>query len=72
MVFQSCIPTALGLAFTTWHLSPPELLGAVIATLSATMLYINLRDSELGTPSLIAGGAAYAAFIAGLGWLGAI
>jgi cation:H+ antiporter len=72
MVFQSCIPAALGLAFTNWHLHSPELLGGAIATLSAALLYFNLRDSELGAPTLMAGGAAYAAFIAGLGWLGAL
>ena len=72
MVFQSCIPVALGLAFTPWHLSPPELLGGAIAIFSAGLLYVNLRDGELGTPTLIVGGAAYAAFIAGLGWLGAL
>ena len=47
-------------------------LGGAIAILSAALLYVNLRDGELGTPTLIAGGAAYAAFIAGLGWLGAL
>jgi cation:H+ antiporter len=72
MVFQSCIPVALGLVFTPWHLSPPEVLGGAIAILSAALLYVNLRDGELGTPTLIVGGAAYAAFIAGLGWLGAL
>jgi cation:H+ antiporter len=70
MVFQSCIPVALGLAFTPWHLSRPELLGGAIAVFSAGLLYINLRDGELGTPTLIVGGVAYAVFIAGLGWLG--
>jgi cation:H+ antiporter len=72
MVFQSCVPVALGLAFTPWNLSPPELFGGAIAILSAALLYVNLRDGELGTPTLIVGGAAYAAFIAGLGWLGAL
>ena len=72
MVFQSCIPVALGLAFTPWHLSPSELLGGAIAILSAALLYVNLRDGELGTPTLMVGGAAYAVFIAGLGWLGAL
>jgi cation:H+ antiporter len=71
MVFQSCIPVALGLVFTPWHLSPAELLGGAIAVFSAALLYINLRDGELGTPTLMVGGVAYAAFIAGLGWLGA-
>lgn len=72
MVFQSCIPVALGLAFTPWHLSPPELLGGAIGVASAALLWVNLRDGELGTPTLMVGGIAYAAFIAGLGWLGAI
>jgi cation:H+ antiporter len=70
MVFQSCIPVALGLAFTPWRLSPPELLGGAIAVFSAALLYVNLRDGELGTPTLVMGGVAYAVFIAGLGWLG--
>jgi cation:H+ antiporter len=72
MVFQSCIPVALGLAFTPWHLSPAELLSGAIAIFSAALLYVNLRDGELGTPILMVGGAAYAAFIAGLGWLGVL
>ena len=71
MVFQSCIPVALGLFFTHWSLTPPELMGGAIAAISAALLYLNLRDGELGTPTLVIGGAAYAAFIAGLGWLGA-
>jgi len=72
MVFQSCIPVALGLAFTPWHLSPSELMGGAIAIFSAALLYINLRDGELGTPTLMVGGVAYAVFLAGLGWLGAL
>ena len=72
MVFQGCIPVALGVAFTPWHLSPPELLAGAIAVLSAALLYANLRDGELGTPTLVVGGAAYAGFIAGLVWLRAL
>jgi len=72
MVFQSCIPVALGLVFTPWHLSSAELLGGAIAVFSAALLYVNLHDGELGTPTLIMGGVAYAVFIAGLGWLGAL
>jgi len=70
MVFQSCIPVALGLIFTPWNLTSAELLGGAIAVFSAALLYVNLRDGELGTPTLIVGGVAYAVFIAGLGWLG--
>lgn len=72
MVFQSCIPLALGLAFTPWRLSDPELLAGAITVGSAALLWVNLHDGELGTPTLMVGGIAYAAFIAGLGWLGAI
>lgn len=72
MVFQSCIPVALGLAFTPWHLTHPELLAGAIGVVSAVLLWVNLRDGELGTPTLMVGGVAYAVFIAGLGWLGAI
>jgi len=72
MVFQSCIPVALGLAFSPWHLSRPELLAGTIALLSAGILFINLRDSKLGTPTLAIGGLAYAIFVIGLWHLGAL
>jgi cation:H+ antiporter len=72
MVFQSCIPVALGIAFTPWRLTDAEILGAAIALGSAAILWINLRDSKLGTPTLMLGGVAYAIFIAGLAWLGAL
>jgi len=70
MVFQSCIPVALGLAFSPWVLSAPEILASVIALASAVILFINLRDSELGTPTLMVGGIAYAVFLGGLVYLG--
>lgn len=72
MVFQSCIPVALGLAFTPWQLSHPEILGGAIAILSAGLLYADLHDSELRTPSMLLGGVLYVVFIVGLRWLGAI
>ncbi len=72
MVFQSCIPIALGLAFSPWHLTKPELLAGSIALASVVILYFNLRDSELGTPTLMIGGAAYAIFLIGLGFLGVL
>lgn len=72
MVFQSCIPVALGIGFTPWRLAPADLLGATVALASASILWLNLRGSKLGTPALMLGGAAYAVFIAGLAWLGAL
>jgi cation:H+ antiporter len=72
MVFQSCIPVAIGLTFTNWHLSGAELLAGAVAIVSATLLYINLRDGELGTPTLMLGGAAYGVFLIGLALLGVL
>lgn len=72
MVFQSCIPVALGVAFTPWRLAPAELLAGVITLASSGLLYLNLRDSELRTRTLILGGIAYAVFLAGLRLLGAL
>jgi cation:H+ antiporter len=70
MVFQACIPVALGLAFSEWHLTPPELLAGAIGLISSAIFYINVRDGELGTPTLMFGGLGYAVFIAGLGLMG--
>jgi cation:H+ antiporter len=72
MVFQACIPVALGLALTPWRLTPAELLAGGVTLGSAAILFVNLRDGELDTPRLMAGGAAYAIFIVGLRLLGAI
>jgi cation:H+ antiporter len=72
MVFQSCIPVALGLAFSPWHLTNPDLLAGSIALASVAILYINLRDSELGTPTLMIGAAAYVIFLIGLWYLGTL
>ncbi|MGH7813914.1 MAG: sodium:calcium antiporter, partial [Candidatus Binataceae bacterium] len=70
MVFQSCVPVALGIAFTPWRLTPPELLGGTITLVSAAILCINLRHGELRAPVLAIGGAAYAIFLLGLAYLG--
>jgi cation:H+ antiporter len=72
MVFQSCIPVALGLAFTPWHLAPAEIVAGVVTMASAALLFANLGDGELGTPSLMAGGVGYVIFLAGLALLGAL
>lgn len=70
MVFQSCIPAALGIAFTPWHLSHAELLAGAIGLISASLLYYNVRKGELRTATLMLGGAAYVIFIAGLAVMG--
>ena len=70
MVFQACIPVAIGLEFSPWHLTPAELLAGAVALTSSAILFINVRDGELGTPTLMIGGIAYGIFLAGLGVLG--
>jgi len=70
MVFQSCIPVAIGLAFSPWHLTPAELLAGAVGLISTAILFINVRDGELGTPTLMVGGIAYGIFIAGLSVIG--
>ena len=70
--FHQRRPVAIGLAYSPWHLTNPELLAGAIALASVVILYINLRDSELGTPTLMFGGAAYTIFLIGLWNLGAL
>ena len=72
MVFQACIPVALGLAFSPWHLTPAELLAGAVGLVSSAILFVNVRDGEIGTPTLMSGGIAYAVFLAGLALLGVL
>lgn len=71
MVFQACIPAALGLAFSPWHLTSPELLAGSIALGSALILFVSLGGSELVARTLMIGAAGYAIFLLGLRHLGA-
>lgn len=71
MVFQACIPVALGLAFSPWRLTPPELAAGAVTLGSTALLFFNVGDGELGTPTLMVGGAAYAIFLTALALLGA-
>jgi len=66
MVFQSCIPVALGLLFTQWRLSRVELLACAVALGSGALLFINSGEREVGTSTLVLGGAAYVVFLVGL------
>lgn len=69
MVFQSCIPVTVGLLLTPWHISlqePHQVLQAasmLIALVSALALYVHASKRAIGLPSLLFGGALYAAFI---------
>jgi len=68
MVFQSCIPTVLGIAFTEWTFSASSALSfasagtAFVAT--ALIFGMMLRAGRLSAWSLLLGGPLYAAYIA--------
>ena len=73
MVFQSVHPGGPGPGlYAVASDAPRSCWAGAIAIFSAALLYINVRDGELGTPTLMMGGVAYAVFIAGLRWLGAL
>lgn len=64
MVFQSCIPVAIGILTTSWDLDIKAIFSAVLSLISAlvTYLWIKLRG-KLNPVPLLAGGIFYAAFI---------
>jgi cation:H+ antiporter len=62
MVFQSCIPVAVGLFFTEWELTETALVSAVIALASTGIVYISLLNSGLLSAVVLAR--------AGLLWVG--
>lgn len=64
MVFQSSLIPALGIAFTPWALSPVAAASAILAILSAGMVYLSLRRTgRLHSGTLLFSGAFYVAFI---------
>jgi cation:H+ antiporter len=65
LVFQSSIPVALGLAFTSWSLDPINVLSAVLALAGGAYLYLLVRRTEpIESEYLMVGGALYAVFVA--------
>ncbi len=64
MVFQSCIPVAVGLWFTPWVLSEPAIVAAAIAIAAGLLLQVYLRTGRLiSGRELTSLGLLYAAFI---------
>jgi cation:H+ antiporter len=63
MVFQSCIPVASGIAFTTWTLGPVELLSAALALAAGLWIYVLAAKSKLTAPALIFNGTLYLLFL---------
>jgi cation:H+ antiporter len=65
MVFQSSVPVALGLAFTSWSLDLLNALCAGLALLGGAYLYVLVRRKKpIEAEYLLVGGALYAVFLA--------
>jgi cation:H+ antiporter len=64
MVFQSSVPVALGLAFTSWSLSFLHILAVALGLAGGAYLYLLLRrEKPIQGGHLLVGGALYAAFV---------
>lgn len=56
MVFQSSVIPALGIALTPWELNRTAIISAVLALVSAGLVYLTLRQKEQLSPGLLVGG----------------
>lgn len=65
MVFQSCIPTAVGIAFTPWILSIEGIINVVVVYLSVAIVYLNIVANKgvLKPTALISGGFFYLLYL---------
>jgi cation:H+ antiporter len=64
MVFQSCIPVAVGLTLTSWELDTPGLVSAVIALVAGGIVWAYLRLRRALVPHiLVACGLLYVLFL---------
>lgn len=67
MVFQSCIPPAVGLWMTDWNLDVTSLFSAGVAVLSAGILWLQIQRKGSLTPFiLLVSGAFYVIFLIGV------
>jgi cation:H+ antiporter len=68
MVFQSCIPTVLGLLFTTWAFTGASAISfaSAAAAFVATLLIFGtmIRTGRLSAWTLLIGGPIYVAYLA--------
>lgn len=64
MVFQSCIPVAIGIYATPWVLNEKLILSAIFAIISSLIVFIYIKTKgKLSPIPLIMGGALYLLFI---------
>ncbi|WP_338834496.1 hypothetical protein MHLNE_08080 [Moorella humiferrea] len=64
MVFQSSVIPAVGITMTSWELTQGALISAILAIISAGLVYLQIRSKKYLTPyTLIGGGAFYSIFV---------
>ena len=65
MVFQSCIPTAVGLILTPWILSVEGLVNVALVYVAVAVVYFNILKNKgiLSPYSLLAGGGFYLLYL---------
>jgi cation:H+ antiporter len=65
MVFQSCVPTAIGLVFTPWILNKQGFLSVILCLFSSVVAYGFAWKSQKAFPLalLVAGGSSYLLFL---------
>lgn len=65
MVFQSCIPTAVGIALTPWDLNAAGLINVALVYMSVAVVYLNIvmNKGVLKPSALLSGGAFYLIYL---------
>lgn len=64
MVFQSCIPVAVGIGLTEWELSDTALVSVTIALVSTSVVYLSIRQNgSLTAGALARSGVLWLAFV---------
>jgi cation:H+ antiporter len=64
MMIQATVPTALGLFFTPWLLSPPLLLAAGVTAVAVSAMFLAFRAGHVSRRMLAAMGLLYGVFVA--------
>jgi cation:H+ antiporter len=63
MMIQATIPTAFGLFFTPWLLSPPLLLGAAVTAIAVLVMFLAFRKGRISRRMLAGMSLFYGAFV---------
>jgi len=69
MVFQSCIPTAIGILLTPWVFGTESVINIVLVYCATVLLFVNLFKNKGFTPNiLITCGAFYLIYLVYIFW----